>query len=335
MAKMTSRALRGAAALAVCFGVAVSGGVALADPTSSAILEAEIEPFVQRGIDLRKLGRDTEALAIFEDARLKAPSSVRLKVHLASTHQALGQWVEAERYLSEALRQSDDAYVRRHRPTIERAYEFVGQRLGSLDVVGEPEGAELVLSGRSIGRLPLAAPLRVPIGSYVLEVRKEGYYSVTRPVAIGGGTLLRESVTLGPRAAPALAQATPMDPAAPGTDGGSGSPRWLTWTLTGTGLAAGVVSVVAFQIREKHAERWNSDACLLSGSTRGQVCPDEIDAGRDAERWGIGSAVVSGVLLGGALTSFLLERRPPNENPSLSLEGCGVGVASAACFGSF
>jgi hypothetical protein len=173
----------------------------------------------------------------------------------------------------------------------------------------------------------------VPIGSYVLEVRKEGYYSVTRPVAIGGGTLLRESVTLGPRVAP-LAQAT-LDAPAPDSDGGSGSPRWLTWTLTGTGLAAGVVSVVAFQVREKHAERWNSEACLLAGYTRGQVCPNEIDAGRNAERWGIGGAVLSGVLLGGALTSLLLERRPPSESPTLSLEGCGVGIASAACFGSF
>jgi hypothetical protein len=335
MAKMTSRAWRAAAALAVCCGVGGSAGVALADPTSNTISEAEIEPFVQRGIDLRKIGRDIEALAIFEDALLKAPSSVRLKVHLAATHQALGQWVEADRYLSEALRQGDDPYVRRHRPTIERAYEFVGQRLGSLDVVGEPEGAELVLSGRSIGHLPLAAPLRVPIGSYVLEVRKQGYYSVTRPVAIGGGTLLRESVMLGPRAAPALAPALSTEPAASHSDGDTGSPRWLTWTLTGTGLAAAVVSVVAFQIREDHAERWNSEACLLSGSTRGQVCPDELDAGRDAERWGIGSAVLSGVLLGGAMTSFLLERQPPDESPILSLEGCGVGVASAACFGSF
>jgi tetratricopeptide (TPR) repeat protein len=335
MAKMTSRALRGAAVLAVCCGVVGSAGVALADPTANTISEAEIEPFVQRGIDLRKIGRDTEALAIFEDALLKAPSSVRLKVHLAATHQALGQWVEADRYLAEALRQSDDAYVRRHRPTIERAYEFVGQRLGSLDVVGEPEGAELVLSGRSIGQLPLAAPVRVPIGSYVLEVRKEGYYSVTRPVAIGGGTLLRESVMLGPRAAAAPALAMASDPAPSRSDGDTGSPRWLTWTLTGTGLAAAVVSVVAFQIREDHAERWNSDACLLSGYTRGQVCPDELDAGRNAERWGIGSAVLSGVLLGGAATSFLLERHPPDEGPTLSLEGCGLGVASAACFGSF
>jgi hypothetical protein len=326
--------LKVAAALLVGCGMSVSGGVALADPTASAIIEAEIEPFVQRGIDLRKIGRDIEALAIFEDALLKAPSSVRVKVHLAATHQALGQWVEAERYLSEALRQSDDPYVRRHRPTIERAFQFVDQRLGSLDVVGEPEGAELVLSGRSIGQLPLAAPVRVPIGSYVLEVRKQGYYSVARPVAIGGGMLLRESVALGARPAAVPASATTHD--APGAeDDGGGSPRWLTWTLTGAGLAAGVVSVVAFQIRENHAERWNSDACLMPGSTRGQVCPDELDAGQSADRWGIGTAVLSGVLLAGGLVSFVLERRPPDETPSLSLEGCGVGAASAGCFGSF
>jgi hypothetical protein len=146
--------------------------------------------------------------------------------------------------------------------------------------------------------------------------------------------LLRESVALGPRPVPAGASATTHD--APGSeDASAGSPRWLTWTLTGTGLAAGVVSVVAFQIREKHAERWNSDACLVPGSTRGQVCPDELDAGRSADRWGIGTAVASGALLAGGLISFALERRPPNETPSLSLEGCGVGVASAGCFGSF
>lgn len=331
---MTSRAWNAGVALLMCCSLSMAAHVAHADPTSSTISEAEIEPFIQRGIDLRKLGRDVEALAIFEDALLKAPNSVRLKVHLASTHQALGQWVEAERYLSEVLRQPDDSYVRRHRETIEKAYEFVDQRLGSLDVVGEPDGADLVLSGRRIGRLPLAAPLRVPIGSYVLEVRKEGYYSVTRPVAIGGGTLLRETITLGPRPGPGPEYAEPAA-AAGGADEGRGSPRWLTWTLTGTGLVSAAVSVVAFQIRENHAQRWNSDACLQQDLTRGQVCAGELEDGRDAERWGIGTGILSGVLLTGALTSYVLERRPPAEAPIVALEGCGVGVASAACFGSF
>lgn len=329
---MTSRACNAMAALVVCCSICLGPGLAHAEPGSTSIAEAEIEPFVQRGIDLRKLGRDVEALAIFEDALLKAPASVRVKVHLAATHQALGQWVEADRYLREVLQHPDDPYVRRHRETIEKAYAFIDRRLGSLDVVGEPAGAELLLSGRSIGQLPLSAPVRVPIGSYVLEVRKEGYYSVTRPIAMGGGQLLRESIVLGRREPPVTAP-RPAESAA--ADEGGGSPRWLTWTLTGAGLLAGTASVVAFQIRENHAERWNSDACLQPGATRGQVCPQELDDGRRAERWGIGAGILSGVLLGGAITSFLLERREPEENPTLSLDGCGFGVASAGCFGSF
>jgi len=331
-AKMKSRAWSAGAALVLGCSISVWQGQAHAQPPASTIAEAEIEPYVQRGIDLRKLGRDTEALAIFEDALLKAPSSVRVKVHLAATHQALGQWVEADRYLGEVLRQPDDPYVRRHRETIDKAFQFVDRRLGSLDVVGEPDGAELVLSGRSIGVLPLTAPVRVPIGSYVLEVRKQGYYSVTRPIAMGGGQLLRESVILGRRAPRATVATAAPEPSA--SDSG-GSPRWLTWTLTGAGLLSATASVVAFQIRENHAERWNSDACLQPGFTRGQACAGELDDGRRAERWGIGTGIATGVLLGGALTSFLLEHRAPEEDPTLALEGCGFGVASAGCFGSF
>jgi hypothetical protein len=315
--------------------MAAETSLARAEPPP-AQAEGDVEALVQRGIELRRLGRDVEALSVFESALARWPGSTRIKVHLAAAHQALGRWVEAERYLSEALRAADDPYVRRHRETLEKAYDFLERRIGSLDVVGGPEGAELLLSGRPIGHLPLAAPVRVPIGSYVLEVRKEGYYSVARPIAIGGGALLRESVTLGPRdaAPPAWVQELSGRPPASVDDGG-GSPSWLTWTLAGTGLAAGAVSAIAFGIREQHAATWNSRDCLQPGLSRGQVCPEELDSGRSAERWGIGAAIVSGVLLGGAVASFLLERSAPSEAASFGLDGCGVGAAGALCFGSF
>jgi hypothetical protein len=95
------------------------------------------------------------------------------------------------------------------------------------------------------------------------------------------------------------------------------------------------VSVVAFGIREKHAARWNGADCISPGLTRGQACPEELDSGRSAERWGIGSGIVSAVLLGGAAASWLLERSPPAEHPDLALEGCGLDLAGAHCFGSF
>lgn len=332
-----SRAYHVGLALVLGSALSTSAPVARAQPSGdpAVTVSAEVDAIVERGIELRRVGHEEAALAVFESALAKSPDSTRVKVHLAATHQALGQWLEAERYLSHVLQQSEDPYIRRHRATLEKAYAFVDKRLGSLDVVGGPEGAELVLSGRTIGQLPLSSPVRVPVGSYVLEVRKEGYYSVSRPIAIGGGSLLRESIVLGRRAGPSPAWTLPGD--SPSSEGAStrGSPRWLTWTLGGAGLGAAAVSVVAFGIREKHAQRWNGEECLAPGMTRGQACPEELDGGRSAERWGIGAGILSGVLLGGAAASFLLERSPPAEHPDLVLDGCGFDLAGAHCFGSF
>jgi len=335
---MRGTASRWGALLVFCVGAVAGPLPARAEPPEDgAAAETEIEPIVQRGIELRRVGLDSEALATFREALARAPQSVRVKVHLAATHQALGQWLEAEQYLREALRDDADPYIQRHRATLEKAYEFVDRRLGSLDVVGGPAGAELLLSGRRLGQLPLARPARVPVGSYVLEVRKEGYYAVTRPISIGAGTLLRESVELGRResSTPALRVASATEPSSVSDRDTGGSPRWLTWTLLGGGVAAGTASAIAFSIREEHASNWNSDACLMPGYTRGELCPSELDDGRTAERWAIGAAIVSGVLFGGALTSFLLEQPEPDEAAALTLEGCRVGVGGAQCFGSF
>src|SRR5688572_4554685 len=265
---MRSRALSSTLLLAVCCWLS---GPARAEPLADAAQqEAAIDPVVQQGIELRRAGQDSQALALFQDALAKAPDSTRVKVHLASTHQALGHWLEAERYLREVLESPEDAYVRRHRETLERALDFVDRRIGSLDVVGSPEGAELLLSGRHIGTLPLAQPARVPIGSYTLEVRKPGYHSLMRPVSIGGRSLLRESVELGQREAEPLAWRGGAD-AASGDgieDRSGGSPRWLSWTLLGASAGAAAVSGVAFAVRERHADRWNSEECLTPGSSR-------------------------------------------------------------------
>jgi hypothetical protein len=334
---MMSRAFGTTLVFTLCSWVALAPPLR-AEPSAEAVeaQEAEIEPSVARGIELRRAGQDAAALAVFQEALARAPGSTRVKVHLASTHQALGQWLEAERYLSDVLSEPEGAYIRRHRATLERAYEFVDRRIGSLDVVGSPEGAELSLSGRRIGTLPLEAPVRVPIGSYTLEVRKDGYHTLSRPVAISGRSLLRESVELGQREAePPAWRMSAGGAGGTAIEDRSGSPRWLSWTLVGASAGAAAVSGVAFAVRERHADRWNSEECLAPGSTRGQTCPEELDAGRNAEQLAIGAAILSGVLLGGAVVSFVLQKPDEPDQAALTLEGCGLAAAGARCFGSF
>lgn len=74
-------------------------------PDAAAIPEriSDVNAAVKRGMELRRAGRDEEALDVFREALARAPASNRIRVHLAASHQALGQWVEAERFLREAM----------------------------------------------------------------------------------------------------------------------------------------------------------------------------------------------------------------------------------------
>jgi tetratricopeptide (TPR) repeat protein len=297
-------------------------------PTSS---DAALELLVQHGINLRRVGKDDQALRDFERALALDPSSTRVRVHLAAAHQALGHWLEADRHLSEVLAREDDLYVQRHRATLERAREFVSLRLGMLDVIGEPAGAELFVNGRSIGRLPTIEPERLPVGSYTLEATMPGYYSVNRPIIISGRGHLRESIHLGPRESDDLGAANTHVAA---EDSFPNTPRWLTWTLAGAGTAAAIGSVVAWSLREHHADRWNSAACVEPARRRGEVCPGELEAGRDAERVGYVTTIAAGLLLGGAAASWWFEAPPAHSNEA-RIARCQLALGEVRCFGSF
>jgi hypothetical protein len=342
--RSTHRSLRRAA---LALGIAAaSGALTLASAPASAQARAAeasdaqggVEALVQRGIELRRDGQDEEALRAFEAAEAKDPSSVRVRVHLAATHQALGHWLQADTYLEQVLRAEDDPYVRRHRQTLEKAAEFVARHVGSLEVSGSPEGAEVRIDGRQMGVLPLASPLRLAVGSYQLEVARPGYYPARRPVVIGERAAVRESVELARRpaepaaAAPMVASRGSRD--APADDRADGPPRWLSWTLTGLATGAALTTGVAFALREAHADRWNSDDCQELGRVRGEVCPGELARGRDAERVGYVSGVATLLLGAGAVVSWSMER-PAALASSAKVTRCGVSWAGAACEGSF
>ena len=78
----------------------------------------EADGFVAEGIELRARGKDNEALRAFQRAAAIAPDSVRVQVHLATVHQALGHWLLADEYLSGALARQNHPYVNLHRQVL-------------------------------------------------------------------------------------------------------------------------------------------------------------------------------------------------------------------------
>lgn len=323
---------------AVCVGLSLAMAPALgwaqeSGPSDEA--RAEAEALVERAIALRRSGEDAQALPLFQEAEQLDPASVRVLVHLAAAHQALGQWEAADRYLTRALAEPSDPYIQKHQGTLAAARRTIDAHIGQLRVSGGPRGTEIRLNGRLIGTLPLEQAARIEAGIYTLEARLPGHYPVTRSVALAGGTIVQESIELSPLS-PQPPGAVPV-PAASALDegaSGSGGATWLTWTFGGLAAAAGAVTVGAWVERERHADRWNDDArCTSPNETREQLCGSELRDGERAETlmWIGGAAAVA--FTGAAIGTLWIggSKEAPEQ---ISLR-CGVGLAQLACAGRF
>lgn len=217
-----------------------------AAPAPGVTEVAESDALILEGVKLREQGKDAEALAVFVRAQALAPTP-RALAQRALAEQALGDWVQADAHLREALAASDDPWIARNRQALDGALAVIGDHLGQLQVNGGVAGAELRLDGQLVGTLPLGGPLRVVVGRPMLEVTAAGYHPVRREIAIKAGSLSTETIELVPLPQYPTTAAPPGEPAhaAPATatvnsDQASTSKLepFVFWT------AAGVTAVV-------------------------------------------------------------------------------------------
>src|SRR5437868_3732788 len=79
-----------------------------------------VEDLLKKGIELRRNGRDREALAEFQRAA-QIGRTPRVTAQIALAEQALGMWVEAESHMREALASAQDPWVAKNRAVLEGA----------------------------------------------------------------------------------------------------------------------------------------------------------------------------------------------------------------------
>ena len=261
---------------------AVALGAVSAGPAFAEDKQAEAEKFLRHGVELRRARDDEAAAREFRRAYDLVPTP-RAAAQLGLAKQALGLWVDAERFLGEALRSPDDAWVAKNKAVLDGAMLTIQSHLARVEVVGDPEGAEVAISGRRVGKLPLAEPVRVSAGQVDVDVAAPGYSPTQRTVTLVGGQYQRVVVHLVKVEAPAAsadsaakpasastvtststsapnstepsASTSPSTPAgasirtsSEATDrGSSGTRTALTWAAAGlavAGVATGIVGVV-------------------------------------------------------------------------------------------
>jgi len=260
---------------------ALAGALAIILTAGTAFAQAEeAEALIRQGMALRKEGQDARAMPLLEKA-YKLSRTPRTAAQLGLVQMALGYWVESEQHLNEALGDPDNSWVARNRAALDGARTRVRGMIGEVTITGQPPGAEVLVNGRSVGRLPLATSVRIGKGPVEVELRADGYASATRSLVLAGGGKEQVNLTLARAGAEGATAATadgspspnPAKPAGaalaaadrgatrpgltvtdrPAPDRGGGTvPRGLAWAsaaVAAAGLAVGVAETFAAQIR--------------------------------------------------------------------------------------
>jgi hypothetical protein len=214
-----------------------------------------VEGLVDQGVELRRQGRDKDALTVFLTAqRIKDTPKVTAQIGLAE--QALGLWLSSESHLETALAAARDAWIDANRKTIEAALHVVEGHIGKVDVWGSPAGAEILFDGQLVGHLPLETPIRVAQARLILEVRSPGYLPLSRIVDVRLGELSREAVELrASTSAGNLVQTSPtssaahLPPSSEASDSTSFYRHWWFWTTVGVLVAGAAATALALRSR--------------------------------------------------------------------------------------
>jgi hypothetical protein len=182
-------------ALTILVAMPQAPGAAAAQQQSDA---QDPESLIEMGKRLRAAGDDQAAYDYYLRAYGLARTP-RAAAQLALCEFELNRWVDSEVHLQEALRAGNDPWVRKNRNVLMEMMAKLKARLGRVEVTGRPEGAEVEVAGRSVGRLPLSGPVRVPAAPEVfVRVAANGHKTLRRTVEVHAEELARVVVDLEP-----------------------------------------------------------------------------------------------------------------------------------------
>ena len=319
-------------ALVVLLLMASAAPRARAEPETPET-SASVDDRLQRGVELRKQGRDAEALEEFREA-YKSDRSFRIRAQIALAEQALGHWLEAERGLVLVLATEYDPWVEERRKALQEALGRVRSHLGWLIAESNVAGAELRVDGVKVAILPTAEPVRIVAGTHTLEVTAEGATPVSRTVEIRGDARTRETFELAVR--PPATKEKPDAPAATEQAKTARSPSLSTGTVVAASAFGALVltGTAALIVREINVSKYNdASECVVGTLSREERCGSYRDAANTAEYVAIGAfagATLAGIGAGILFANDVMKSR--RETASLRCGPLGWGVVCAGAF---
>jgi len=172
----------------------LTGLILLVAPVA-ARAESDPDALLRRGVELRRAGKDDQALEKFRQAyKIRPTSRARAQVGLAE--QALGQWIDAESDLLAAVGNATDAWIVKNKAALGQALALVQDHLGNLQILGAPAGASVKVDDRDVGTLPMAEPARVNAGEVLVSVSAPGHVEIRRKLTVSPHAMVRDAFNL-------------------------------------------------------------------------------------------------------------------------------------------
>jgi hypothetical protein len=300
-----------------------AGLVRAADP-------AEVESLIREGVKLRRAGENHRALPVLRKAYDLARTP-RTSAQLGLVEMSLGYPMDAEKHLEESLAVRHDVWVEHNRKVLEQSLAAVRAAIGSVELIGGPDGAEVEVNGKAAGTLPEARRVRGAEGPVEIVVRSPGYLPCKVTQNLIGGKQLEIALSLQRErpapSAPIRPAAVPSPPVeetvrSEEVPDGLSTPagRKVAWGLSAGALAAGAFAALQTTVwtqrrndfddhlgptRDNPAVRAKN--CGASDPGRGGPGCDDLYRSLDHARtlMLVGYAA-TGVLAAGAIVLFLV-----------------------------
>jgi len=233
------------------------------------------DELVRHAILLRRRGNDRDAQLELQRA-YDIAHSPRVAAQLGFAEQAIGMWPQAEAHVGEALHAEDDPWIRKNRATLEEALATIRAHVARVEIVGGEPGAQVMIDGQPVGRLPLPGAVSVSAGPVEVEVQAPGFEVAVKSVNVAAGEYARVPIAL--HAQGNLRLAAPAAPVQPVRNGavtpppalqlgqGSARPdegrgrRYAGIGLVAGGLAAVGGGVAASLVAKHKFDAINGDA---------------------------------------------------------------------------
>jgi hypothetical protein len=298
------------------------------DPQQSA----EYRRLVQQALDEFQRGNWDEAAGLFAQAHKLSPSARTLRGMGLAAFEGR-RYVDALRDLRAALESTVNPLTAEQRAevteTVSRAEHYVAQ----LELTVEPSDAEVTVNGAVVPAQAGGARLMV-VDPGVLEVRASapGYDPELRQLRMVSGVRQQVALQLSRVGEGKAAANVPLDGPAPVARRRSGPPfQIFAWLSVGLAGAAGIATVVAWQVREGAAKDFNNRKCKTAELAMDGECSDLASRVDSAETAEIVSGVAAGVFLTTGVVFFLLDSSQDGSAEAATACGAGPGDLGVAC----